>query len=172
MKFGEFLVSSKIVTADNVQEALEMQRYKRYRLGRLLRELGYLSQSDLNKQLTLHLRPKNLESVAQAAEMLKQRKFPEFLPEWSSKNGVLAFSFESTAAVFISPCYRDEVIEAAENQFKRSCQLLLVDFEGFKFLKAASQGLAPHQALSITIEPKYTDDQKIAAADPYTSLLS
>lgn len=170
MRFGEFLASSEIVKPENIQEALEMQRYKRLRLGRLLRELGALTQSELNKQLTLHLRPKNLDSVTQAADALKQRRFPDFMMEWASKHGVITLSFEANGAAFISPCYRDEVIEAAETHFKRPCQLLLVDLEGFKFLKAIANGVEGAQPLSITIEPKYSDDQKIAATDPYTSL--
>lgn len=170
MRFGEFLISSQIVPADKVQEAVDTQRYKKMRVGRLLRELGCLSQSELNRNLTLHLRPKALESVTQAAEALKEKRFPDFIVDWSQKQGVIAYSFEPTGTVFVSPCFRDEVIELAEAQFKRPCQLLLVDLEGFKFLKASTNGLAPKEALSITIESADTDDQKIAATDPYTSL--
>jgi type II secretory ATPase GspE/PulE/Tfp pilus assembly ATPase PilB-like protein len=170
MRFGEHLVESKVVAKEAVEEALQTQKYRKVRLGRLLRDLGHIGQADLNRCLTAHLRPKSLGSVSDASEEMKAKQFPVQLNEWAARNGVLPYSMDGSRLTLLSPCFRDEVAEEAEQLFRRSCHTLLVDLEGYKFLKANLNGNDHEGPLSIIIEPKFTDDQKIAGQDPYTSL--
>lgn len=170
MRFGEALLAAKAVTSENIEEALSTQRYKKVRVGRLLRDLGFLKQTDLNRHLLAHLHPQTLESVAKATETLKAQSFQDSVVDWCTKQGCLPFSFEPTHFTIISPCFRDEMIELAEQTFKRPCELYLVDLEGFRYLKAAAFGNGGKRDSGIVIEQKFTDDQKISALDPYTSL--
>ncbi len=49
MKFGEHLIANRSISLENLEEAVETQRYRKLRLGRLLRDLGHLTQNELNK---------------------------------------------------------------------------------------------------------------------------
>lgn len=170
MKFGEHLIANQVISLENLEEAIETQRFRKGRLGRLLRDLGYVTQNELNKHLFLYLRPSPLPSVTNISETFKEKQFSADLVEWANRHGVIPYEITSTEITFISPCFRDEVIESAELIFKRSCNLLLVELDGFKFLKAIASGREPVLESSVLMEVKHSDDQKIAALDPYTSL--
>jgi len=170
MKFGEFLVENRIVPQEVVEDALQTQKYRKVRLGRLLRDLGHIEQGTLNRSLVSYLRPKSLEGVSAASEELKAKQFPTQIVDWASKHGVLPYSLEGTRLTLLSPCFRDEVAEEAERLFRRQCHTLLIDLEGYKFLKANVHGNGHDGAGAVIIEQKFTDDQKISALDPYTSL--
>jgi len=171
MRFGEYLIENRIVPQEVVEDALQTQKYRKVRLGRLLRDLGHIEQSALNRSLVGFLRPKLLEGVNAASEELKAKQFPTQVVDWTAKHGVLPFSLDGSRLTLLSPCFRDEVAEEAEHLFRRQCHTLLVDLEGYKFLKANIHGVTGDSGAGpIIIEQRFTDDQKIAALDPYTSL--
>ena len=103
MRFGETLVSAKVVSQENVEEALSTQRYKKVRLGRLLRDLGVITQNDLNKHLTAFLKPNTLDSISGAAEKIKERNFHAGVLDWCSKQGAIPFAVDASQVTLISP---------------------------------------------------------------------
>jgi hypothetical protein len=54
MKFGEFLVSRNLVTKEQVEDALVVQNHTKQKIGRILRDLGHISQNRLNSALERH----------------------------------------------------------------------------------------------------------------------
>ena len=69
MKFGEHLMSQKIIGSAELDEAIGVQSTQPMKIGRILRDLGYLDQGDLNRQLCLFLTPKELKSVDEYHKM-------------------------------------------------------------------------------------------------------
>ena len=58
MKFGEFLISNNLINEQNLSDAIEVQKHTKQKIGRILRDLGVLSQYKLNSALELFLNPK------------------------------------------------------------------------------------------------------------------
>ena len=67
--FGQFLIEKDFASLEQVNEAIQLQKYTKKKLGRLMVELGYLTQEKLNQALHLYFMPTNTES----ANNLKKR---------------------------------------------------------------------------------------------------
>lgn len=170
MRIGETLLTNRAVTPEHLEEAIETQRFRKVRLGRLLRDLGHLTQSELNMQLVAHFKPQLLSSVSAIAEDFRKKQFSPELIEWSNRHDILPYEFDSRSFSFFARSFRDEVLESAELVFKRKAKLALVDSDAFKYLKAISGGGEIVAESQVLLEVRHSDDQKIAAQDPYTSL--
>ncbi len=54
-RIGEILLEKSLVTADELKTALNLQKESRDKIGRILCELGYISEKDLLQELSLQL---------------------------------------------------------------------------------------------------------------------
>ena len=91
MKLGERLITEKLVSEDEVQRALELQRQAGGRIGAILVRMGALSEDALLRQLVVHLNMARLpeEALPPAATLYA---FMNHLPvrlEWLLDNDVL-----------------------------------------------------------------------------------
>ncbi|MGE4233542.1 MAG: GspE/PulE family protein [Bacteriovoracia bacterium] len=171
MKFGEFLSQKNLVPAAAVEEAADTQRYKPKRLGRILRDLGFFEQKDLNQNLTLFLRPPVLPSATEAAEYIAKQSFLSDYLEWAKEHEVIIYDLTPQQVVCISTCFEDEVLESAELKWNKSCKIILTDSDSFTYLKRSiGRNLETHESLIQLITPE-SEDRRIRAASPYTSLV-
>ena len=58
MKFGEHLLANDKIKSEALTEGLEIQRFRPIKIGRILRDLGHLSQAELDRQLHVYHLPK------------------------------------------------------------------------------------------------------------------
>ena len=75
--FGKYLVENKIVSEDQLQECVNLQKFKKEKIGRLLVELGYLEQGDLDASLVKFLRPECPLKVCEIIELKKSLNLTE-----------------------------------------------------------------------------------------------
>src|SRR3989338_8241189 len=54
-RIGQILIQKKLITADQLNEALKIQKEKKERLGELLVSLGYMSKDSLLEVLSIEL---------------------------------------------------------------------------------------------------------------------
>ena len=121
MKFGEYLVSKKLLSDDELLEVLEMQECLPVKLGRLARDLKMMEQSDLNLALKEFLKIKKLKSAVTLIEALKERKIrPQLVGnaiKVEDENGV-SFYFGK---------FCDELIENTEKENKKINEVYMID---------------------------------------------
>ena len=171
MKFGEFLVEHGLVSVDAVDEALSLQRYRKTKLGRLLRDLGVISQETLNTVLIQFLRARNSESVASLLAKVSIADIPPDMSSWLVSRSLVATQIDSFAVQAITTEVHDEVIEAFEREFGLKLLVGMVEPHVFDYLKKAggkNSGYKKDQDFSVS--EKFTDDQKINVDHPYVKL--
>lgn len=174
MRFGDFLLNRKIVTEDALAEALEIQRYKRIKIGRLLRDFGHLSQDGLNAQLYAFLHQRQDTSLKALASILKSEISQGTLTlkhqKWAQERDCELLSESEEGLLFMGTSFRDELLEAAEDVFKTPCDMVVVDLDGLRFVRSEAGLIEDKGSASITLETQATDDQKIGTPGPYTQL--
>lgn len=172
MRFGHFLLKNEIVSDDALTEALEVQRFRARPVGRILRELGYLNQDELNKQLHLYTVPKGEASLKELAASLKERvelgTLSREMSEWATDKGWLLFEQATDRITFLAPWFRDDYIEDAEKAFRLPCRLVIVSGQGLNLIRHLA-GLVKETADAddvVTLR-----DERTAGTDsPYLSL--
>lgn len=175
MKFGEFLVQKQKISPQALQEGIEVQRYKPVRLGRLLRDLGHISQDELNRELHFYFLPKVAPSLKRMGEEIKRKvehgSISTEVIQWAHEHDLLVLDETAQEIRLIAGWYRDEVLEQAERRFGRPCAFTIIAFESMNLVRHIA-GLAEpaRERSALRIETAQTDDQRIGTSDPYTSL--
>lgn len=174
MKFGEFCLSNNLIESDMLDDALVAQRYRPAKIGRVLRELGCIGQSDLNRALVRYLKPTNLVSVAVAADALKERlesrSISKELLSWGKDHAAIPFDVRSSKITFLTQTFRDEVLESGESRFEQACDFVMVDNETLNFILSRCGLIDQATTGSFEVESQASDEERIASKDPYTSL--
>ena len=175
MKFGEYLLANKAVSAEALTEGLETQRFRRERLGRILRDLGYLNQSELDRQLHLFHRPASEPSLKSLTATLRSRlsqgPSPTQADAWAAGRNWILFDESPQGMIFIAPWYHDDSLKEAETQFGKPAALIIVSKEVINLIRlAAGLEKSPDDPSRVVLEAHSSDDQKIVTTDPYTSV--
>lgn len=165
MKFGEHLVRRNLIKESALHESLGIQRYKKEKLGRLLRDLGHLDQATLNRELRIHLKP-ILHSDVQALKTQGTLTDPA-KKQWTDERHILLQTETPEKIVVLSKDFRDEVLEDIEKRFRKVGELLCVKDDVFDYLKERTE---PHATPKLKMEVSENDDQRIAKMEAYTSL--
>ena len=176
MRFGEYLFENGAVTEEALKNALQTQKYKPIKVGRLLRNLGHLSQTELNKNLIGFVQPRNLETLESGVTQLKKAAVCESRKKWGRRHGVIPFEMGERMSSYLSSDFRDEVIEDGEIVFNESIDLIITDSASMKYLSSkfaettdeTGENLDSNKVISI--KRGLSDDDKISQVDPYTQL--
>lgn len=164
MMFGEFLISKNLITREQLEEALSVQPISKSKLGRIMVELGMVSQSDCDSAL---------------AEFLCVGFETEFLSVLSEKPinaKLISTNRESTKALLLLRIpnilymsrFSDEVVQTAEKLTKQ--------FE-IKLLNSEQMELFEKMAKSPSVESRsiVAESEKlvptISGPTPYKDLL-
>ena len=173
MKFGESLLKTGLITGEELQNAVETQRFRKIKLGRLLRDLGVISQGELNHHLGVFLRPE-LSSIQSLVDDLREKmtlgQFTQEELSWAEDHEVTLYQKENHGLTYIATHFRDEVLEAAESKFKKPSTLRILSEDGYRFLRGSCNLNPAFETSNFAIDRESTDEQKIAGSDPYTSL--
>ena len=169
---GNYLVSENFVTTKELNEALNLQRFKKDKIGRILVELGYLSEESLDSALMGYLNPICLEKVADLIKMresvLISEKIPENEKTFLKSNKLEIIKLRENEITLVASKYNDQTIKKAENVFNRDVVLKLVLPEVFSLLDIESRLSNPTK---ITLSRNLTDEQKLAEDNPYSKLI-
>ena len=166
MKFGEHLVRRNLIKESVLHEGLGIQRYKKERLGRILRDLGHLDQSILNRELRLHLKP-IFHTDAQALKTPEGVLLNREKQIWAEERQVVLQNESPEKITVLSKDFRDEIIEDVEKRFRKRCDLCCVKDEVFDYLRGQNQ---PSVTPKLIADTRENDDQRVAKTEAYTSL--
>ena len=176
MRIGEYLIQNGAVTEEALESALQTQKYKPIKVGRLLRNLGHLSQTELNKNLMGFIQPRNLEALESAVTQLRKTGICESRKKWGRRHGVMPFETGERMSSYLSCDFRDEIIEDGEIVFNESIDLIITDSISMKYLLSINAETTNEIAEEmdsknvISIKRALSDDDKISQVDPYTQL--
>lgn len=169
MKFGEFLLNQKLLSKESLQEALDLQRYKKQLIGRILRDLGQIDQATLNRTLFLHLKPECSLKVDELKELLKNNREKQESHSTLKNKRVLVLDESETSFVLLSDSFQDEVLEVCEKKSGKTGELFTVKTEIFDYLQK-SFGNSHATKASLVLVRELTDDEKLSENDPYAML--
>ena len=113
MKFGEYLISEKLVRPADLEDAIEIQRYLKKPIGRILKACGYIGERDLNLALEKFLDPPFVNRIADCYTVLQTRHFSNELLEFGETHELIPFEEEQNGVTFVTKTFRDEVLEEA-----------------------------------------------------------
>ena len=89
MRFGEYLVSRKLVTDEQLSKALELQRASMRPMGKFAKKLGYISRKDNVRVLLEHIKGnKRYGDLAVEMGFLTEEQVRDVL-ETQSREGVM-----------------------------------------------------------------------------------
>jgi len=166
MKLGEYLLTEKILSIEVLQEALDLQRYKKRPLGRILRDLGHLDQEKLNQVLTHFLRP---ECSLKAEELKAKFQIHRETPINNQKaRRVVLIEKSPDELTFVSDSFRDEILEDLEKKSGKLCKLLTVKREILDYLLSSKESSPSHSHFFVMRD--LTDDEKVSEKDPFAML--
>jgi len=169
MKFGEYLLSKKMIDPGDLEDALKIQRYLKKPIGQILRDCEYISQEDLNTALQKFIDSPSVHQVADCYGMLQRRIFSKELLKFGESHDVLPFEEEREGITFVTKLFRDEVLEEAEEKWKVRASFIVSNDRGFDYLKTAVYG-SNSESPSFRLSESLTDDDRITMGSPYTSL--
>jgi type IV pilus assembly protein PilB len=177
MMFGESLLKNKIVDDSALQEALEIQaqRFRTRPVGRILHELGHVSQDELNRQLQLFSVSQNEQSLKDLGAALKTRLENGGLSKgasaWAEEHNWLHFDESERGLTFLAPYYRDEFLEEAEKKFQVPCKILLVSSQGLTLIRyLAGIEKSDGSGQPVAGEERSSEDRVAVGNSPYVAL--
>lgn len=162
--FGEFLVSKNLISQSKLEEALSVQPIAKKKLGRVLVELGSVSQSDCDRALEEFLGVEyEMGFLSVISERTDKSKIVPVIKD--SLAGYLLFRNPNT--LYVSS-FTDQLIQAAEQQ-TRFFEIKLLTVEQLDLLGKIYQ--KPNiETKAITIKPESTVPI-ISGPTPYKDLL-
>ena len=114
MKFGEFLTTENLVSTDAVKEALAVQGVSKGKIGRILVDLGLLSQETCNTALEKFLRVSQDESILQ-----KIASDPALTIEAVESANTKGFLLSGELPILLLAGFRDDLVREVERRVSK-----------------------------------------------------
>jgi type II secretory ATPase GspE/PulE/Tfp pilus assembly ATPase PilB-like protein len=173
MNFGTFLVQENKVTQTELNDALEIQKkFKKKKIGRLLVDLGFLTQETLNRSLTEFFKPeiKNIHEVYQ--KMKNGNHLSEGLKTLALSHKAIVLDESESKIEFIRlEVMDDRLLELTQSLTGKEVLCFVVDKEEFNFL-CNSTGQVLIDRPQLVVSKNLTDDEKLDEDAPYSKLFS
>lgn len=171
MKFGTFLVQENKVSQVDLEDALEIQKkFKKKKIGRLLVDLGFLTQETLNRSLTDFFKPE-IQNVHELYQKIKLMPvLSQELKSLTHSHKAIVFQDSETQIDFVRmEVIDDKLLEFAQMTTGKKALCWVVDKENFNFLcQSTGQVIGDRPRLVVT--KNLTDDEKLEEDAPYTKL--
>ena len=169
MRLGEYLVHEEKISPTEANDALEIQKKFKKKLGRLLVELGFLDAQELNQVLVNFFNAKK-EDVFQIKEMITgNQKAPSFLNNIAQKHKAFIISFTEKKIIFAkADFFDDSLIKKIEAQTGIQTLCWVVNQDEFRFL--AQNEMTYNGQAQITVSRNLSDDEKLNESSPYAKL--
>ncbi|MBT4761929.1 MAG: Flp pilus assembly complex ATPase component TadA [Bdellovibrionaceae bacterium] len=168
--FGDYLVSKQTVTLNQLNEALRLQKFKKSKIGRLLVELGYINQAQLDSALFDYIKPKCNLKITELIELKKIVITPEDIKELLISNQSYVIKSTSKVVVFLTKVFSDKFIQEAESLLSQKVILWVVEPDIFSLVDVENRVSKEHQS-SIIVSQNKTDEQKLKEENPYAKLI-
>lgn len=167
---GEFLTSKNWIKEEALDDALGLQRFVHQRLGRLLRDLGYIDQKQLNLALQGFLNVEVLELTTDESIQKRILEIPHTFQSWATEQECIVSEVNPDKITFFAKAFNDQTLEKAEREFGRSASLQLISEEGLEFLFRKVLKVEGPKNNRIQLEAQLSTEQKLKGASPYTAL--
>jgi type IV pilus assembly protein PilB len=167
MMFGEYLIRIGALERPELDEALEAQRFRPQKIGRILRDLDVISEEDLNRYLEGYQSPREKKSVTELEAKERLKTISSEIINWSEKIGVVPWNESNTEIEFLAAAFCDSWLEEAEKRFGKICTLHLVDSDIYLYLRNVLFGQDSIHSLQVSSPVDLDNTQKDS---PYTSL--
>ncbi len=171
MKFGTYLVQESKISQDDLADALEIQKkFKKKKIGRLLVDLGLITQETLNRGLTNFFKPeiKNVYGLHQ--EMKLMSSLPQELKSLAMSHKAIISQNSKNQIDFVRmELIDDKLLELAQTMTGKKALCWVVDKEGFNFL-CQSTGQVVGDRPQLVVSKNLSDDEKLQEDSPYSKL--
>lgn len=162
--FGEFLISKKLISPEQLSEAMSVQPISKKKLGRVLVELGMISQvecdSSLAEFLEIEFESDFLSIVSEKLEKSQLQKI-----QFGSLTGLLLLKNQST--LYFSN-FSDQIVEKAE-AYSQSFEIKLLKPEQIDLMiKLAQTPKVESKVIAIDLQ---RSAPPVVAPTPYKDLL-
>lgn len=171
MKLGQFLIQEKKISQQELNEALEIQKKFKKKLGRLLVELGFLNPLELNMHLVNYFHAKK-ENIFLIKEMMKDIvSLPNGIKKLAQKHKAIIISCSNNKIIFVKADFFDDgLIEAIENMTGNRSLCWVITQEEFLFL--AQENTTNFVSSQIIVNRALSEDEKLNESSPYAKLFN
>ena len=175
MLFGNYLLQNGFISERELKEALAIQRFKKEKIGRLLRELGYISSNTLNEALRGYFKPFCSENISELIKTKKSFLNSQLCPTSEEAKGLLKdhkldiISLSEKEVTLVGCEYQDSIIQEAERILSKRVMLKVVEPEVFDLLFSKKKSTSSPPL--ITLQKNITDEGKLEEKNPYSQLI-
>lgn len=168
--FGEFLLRKGLVTQDELNQALNVSKFRKMKLGRLLVELGFITRKQLDSALIDYLQPFNSEKYQELKEKIDAVVMTPEQEKFVASMDVILCSLSSERVEGLVRQFSDELAQRLELYFSRAVFLRVTDPYLLDILVTGTSKRETKKTV-LTVSRDLNDDQKIAENDPYARIL-
>ena len=166
MKFGDYLIKRAHMPLIQIQEALSIQAMcGKKKLGRILVELGHLTQDELNGALQSYMDTDLPNSAVKTKEHMRNICPCRDVLELAAKYKILQIGESKENIELAALRFDDHLIERLENKVKKSVIVRVVSREIFDFLSHTSNTDTKRKKIVLTHD--LSDEEKLQADSPY-----
>lgn len=167
MKFGEYLITKKLITKSDLDDALAVQKYQKQKIGRLLRDLGAIDQKNLNMALESYLNIKIPISITKLFESSINDN--NLFLEIAKKHQAIPFLYKGITC-FASIIFTDLLCEEYERVFNKNSKIFLIDEDSYSYLTTnlkIDNGGSQH---TFHIVNEKSDSERLQEKEAYTQI--
>lgn len=168
--FGKYIVENKIVTKEQLQECINLQRFKKEKVGRLLVELGYLTQKNLDEALIKFLRPDCPLKVSELIELKKSLVLTEGETNFADSIDCEIIQKDDEQIILISTGFSDLKIKKAEVFFGKKITLWVTTEEISSIISSGNKK-STKRSSKLVVNQSLSDEERLEEDNPYARLI-
>lgn len=168
--FGKYLVGNKIVTKEQLQECINLQRFKKEKIGRLLVELGYLTQKNLDQALVKFLRPECPLKVSELIKLKKAIALTESEKKFADSIDCEVIQKDDKQIILISTGFSDLKIKKAEGFFSKKITLWITTEEISSIISSGNKKSSKRSS-KLVVNQSLSDEERLEEDNPYARLI-
>ena len=135
IRIGDLLINLKLITADQLEQALERQKSSGGKLGKILMDMGFITENSLVNALTIQL---GIPKIVPDFHLIDKNLLEGISEEFLIKNEVIpAFKEDDTLTVIMSDPLDSDTIRVLSNIFQ--CNIEPAIASSSEILKAISE---------------------------------
>jgi type IV pilus assembly protein PilB len=168
--FGIYLVENEIVTKEQLQECINLQRFKKEKIGRLLVELGYLTQKKLDQSLVKFLRPECPLKVSELIKLKKAVALTESEKNLTDSIDCEIIQKDDEQIILIDTTFSDLKIKKAEGFFGKKITLWITTEEISSIISSGNKKTTKRSG-NLVVNQSLSDEEKLEEDNPYARLI-
>lgn len=170
MTFGAFLIQKNKLSSEDIISALQVQKFRKIKLGRLLVEMGKLSELDCNNALFEYFYSKEQIAYESWKEKIKIVPIDKSLQELLKLNQLIPVHVNDHQIEVLGKNLNDRILEELENTTQKEIKPVIIEEQLFDLLFSNNR-LPLNHPQNIILSMDLTSDQKLQEKDPYVKVL-